>query len=122
MSESAGADLRACRGAARGQNPSRWGRLTLCWGRSRVDVGLQHSLALLTADGGSSASSAREWEKNWLDQAVAALNFRTPRHAAQGGAVDAFRVEALPRRREYQAVRSRRAVRGVSTLLGCEPG
>jgi hypothetical protein len=52
---------------------------------------------------------------------VAALNFRTPRHAAHGAA-DAFRVEALPRRREYQAVRSRRAARRGSTLLGCEPG
>jgi hypothetical protein len=76
------------------------------------------------ADGGrgSSASSAREWEKNWLDQAVAVLNFRTPQHAVHGGAADAFRVEALPRRREYQAVRSRRAARRGSTLLGCEPG
>ncbi len=95
---------------------------TWAWKLIRLDVGLQHSLALLTADGGSSASSARQWEKNWLDQAVAALNFRTPRHAAQGGAVDAFRVEALPRRREYQAVRSRRAARRGSTLPGCEPG
>ena len=57
---------------------------------------------MLTADGGSSASSAREWEKNWLDQAVVALNFRTLRQAAQGGAVDAFRVEALLPRCEYQ--------------------
>ena len=43
-------------------------------------------------DGGDEASPAREWEKNWLDQAVAPLNFRTPRQAAQGGAVDAFEV------------------------------
>jgi hypothetical protein len=59
---------------------------TWAWKLIRLDVGLQHSLALLTADGGSSASSAREWEKNWLDQAVAALNSRTLRHAAHGGA------------------------------------
>ncbi len=91
------------------------------WKLIRLDLGLRHSLALLTADGGSSASSAREWEKNWLDQAVAVLNFRTPRHAAQGGAVDAFRVEALPRRREYQAVRPRRAARRGSTLPGRGP-
>lgn len=42
---------------------------------------IEHSLALLTADGGGSASPVREWEKNWLDQAVAAPNFRTPRQA-----------------------------------------
>jgi hypothetical protein len=34
---------------------------------------------------GGGASLAREWEKSWLDQAVAALNFRTPRQAAAGG-------------------------------------
>ena len=39
--------------------------------------------------------AAREWEKNWLDQAVVALDFGTLRQAAEGGAVDAFRVEAL---------------------------
>ena len=88
----------------------------------RLDVGLQHCLALLTADGGCSASSAREWEKNWLDQAVVALNFRTLRQAALGGPVDAFRVEALLPRCEYQVGWSRRAARGVSTLPGCGPG
>jgi hypothetical protein len=39
---------------------------------------------------------------NWLVQPVVALNFRTLRQAAQGGAVDAFRVEALLPRREYE--------------------
>jgi hypothetical protein len=56
-----------------------------------------------SGDDGDGASPAREWEKNWLDQAVAALNFRTPRQAAQGEAVDAFRVEALLRQLDYQA-------------------
>ena len=59
--------------------------------RCRSHGAVEHSLTL-TADGGSSASPAREWEKNWLDQAVVALNFRTPRQAAQGDAVDAFCV------------------------------
>ena len=56
-------------------------------------------------DGGDDGdgASAREWEKDWLDQAVAALNFRTPRQAAQGEVVDTFRVEALLRQLEYQA-------------------
>ena len=57
-----------------------------------------------SSDDGGGASLAREWEKSWLDQAVAALNFRTPRQAAAGGdAVDVFRVEALLRQLEYQA-------------------
>ena len=34
---------------------------------------------------------------------VPPLDFRTPRQAAQGGAVDAFRVEALLRQLAYQA-------------------
>ncbi|MGH3272548.1 MAG: hypothetical protein ACRDN1_26290 [Trebonia sp.] len=46
---------------------------------------------------------SREWERNWVDQAVATLNFRTPRQAAQGDAADTFRVEALLRQLEYQA-------------------
>ncbi|HEX9528702.1 MAG TPA: hypothetical protein VF951_14485 [Streptosporangiaceae bacterium] len=53
---------------------------------------------------------------------MVALNFRTPRQAAQGDAVDAFRVEVLLRRREYQAGRSRRAARGAPALPGCGPG
>jgi hypothetical protein len=56
-----------------------------------------------SGDDGDGVSSAREWEKNWLDQVVAALNFRTPRQAAQGDAVDGFRGEALLRQLEYQA-------------------
>ena len=54
---------------------------------------------------------AREWEKNWLDQAVAALNFRTPRQAAHGEVADTFRVEALLRQLEYQAGLATRARR-----------
>ncbi len=65
-------------------------------------------------DGGDEASPAREWEKNWVDQAVAPLDFRTPRQAAQGGAVDAFRVEALLRQLEYQAgLATARGQRGI---------
>jgi len=57
-----------------------------------------------SGDDHGGASPAREWEKSWLDQAVAALNFRTPRQAAAGAdAVDVFRVEALLRQLEYQA-------------------
>jgi hypothetical protein len=65
-------------------------------------------------DSGAEASPAREWEKNWVDQAVAPLNFRTPRQAAQGGAVDALRVEALLRQLEYQAgLATARGQRGI---------
>jgi hypothetical protein len=56
-------------------------------------------------DGGAGGGprSGRDWEKSWLDQAVAALNFRTPRQAAAGGEVGMFRVEALLRQLEYQS-------------------
>jgi hypothetical protein len=65
-------------------------------------------------DGGDDASPAREWEKNWLDQAVAPLDFRTPRQAAHGGAVEALRVEALLRQLEYQAgLATARGHRGI---------
>jgi len=68
-----------------------------------------------SSDDGGGASRAREWEKSWLDQAVAALNFRTPRQAAAGGdAVDVFRVEALLRQLEYQAALAEaRGQRGI---------
>jgi hypothetical protein len=68
---------------------------------------------------------AREWEVNWLDQAVAALDFRTPRQAAQGDATDTFRVEALLRQIEYQAgLATARGERGIDVTwlraeLGC---
>ncbi|HUY50391.1 MAG TPA: hypothetical protein VMV92_32575 [Streptosporangiaceae bacterium] len=67
---------------------------------------------------------AREWEANWLDQAVAALNFRTPRQAAQGDAADTFRVEALLRQLEYQAgLATTRGERGIDvTWLRAELG
>jgi hypothetical protein len=68
---------------------------------------------------------AREWEVNWLDQAVAALDFRTPRQAAQGDATDTFRLEALLRQLEYQAgLAKARGERGIDVTwlraeLGC---
>jgi hypothetical protein len=53
------------------------------------------------------ASQAREWEKAWLDQSVAALDFRSPRHsaasAAEGSMAEALRLESLLRQLEYQA-------------------
>ena len=64
-------------------------------------------------DGGGAAPS-REWEQNWLDQAVGPLNFRTPRQAARGDAMDTFRVEALLRQLEYQAgLAAGRGERGI---------
>ncbi|MGH3287536.1 MAG: hypothetical protein ACRDPD_23065, partial [Streptosporangiaceae bacterium] len=54
-----------------------------------------------------SESSAREWEKAWLDQSVAVLDFRSPRHsaasAAEGSTAEALRLESLLRQLEYQA-------------------
>jgi hypothetical protein len=54
-----------------------------------------------------SASSAREWEKAWLEQSVAVLDFRSPRHfaagAAEGSTAEALRLESLLRQLEYQA-------------------
>lgn len=53
------------------------------------------------------ATPAREWEKAWLDQSVAVLDFRTPRHsaasAAEGSTAEALRLEGLLRQLEYQA-------------------
>jgi hypothetical protein len=50
---------------------------------------------------------AREWEKTWLDQPVAVLDFRSPRHsaasAAEGDTEEALRLEGLLRQLEYQA-------------------
>jgi hypothetical protein len=55
-------------------------------------------------DGGS---PAREWEKTWLDQPVAVLDFHSPRHAAakaaEGSTADTLRLESLLRQLEYQA-------------------
>lgn len=55
------------------------------------------------ADGAGSDAHAREWETNWLDQAVTPLNFRTPRQAVERDEADALRVEGLLRQLEYQA-------------------
>jgi hypothetical protein len=54
-----------------------------------------------------SASPAREWEKAWLEQPVATLEFHSPRHAAanavDGSMEEALRLEGLLRQLEYQA-------------------
>jgi hypothetical protein len=47
--------------------------------------------------------TARQWAENWLGQAVATLDFRTPRHAAGGGQADRLRLEGLLRQLEYQS-------------------
>jgi hypothetical protein len=76
-------------------------------------------------DSAGDGAHAREWEANWLDQAVAALDFRTPRQAAQGDAVDTLQVEALLRQLEYQAgLATTRGERGIDVAwlraeLGC---
>jgi hypothetical protein len=76
-------------------------------------------------DRAGDGAHAREWEANWLDQAVAALDFRTPRQAAQGDAVDTLQVEALLRQLEYQAgLATTRGERGIDVAwlraeLGC---
>jgi hypothetical protein len=53
------------------------------------------------------AAPAREWEKAWLEQSVAVLEFDSPRHAAaraaEGSIVEALRLESLLRQLEYQA-------------------
>ena len=53
------------------------------------------------------ASPAREWEKAWLEQSVAVLDFDSPRHAAaraaEGSTEEALRLEGLLRQLEYQA-------------------
>ena len=52
-------------------------------------------------------SSARAWEKAWLEQSVAVLEFHSPRHAAanaaEGSMEEALRLESLLRQLEYQA-------------------
>jgi hypothetical protein len=64
-----------------------------------------------------SASPDRDWEKAWLEQSVAVLDFRTPRHsaasAAQGSTAEALRLESLLRQLEYQA--------GLATARGERP-
>jgi len=53
------------------------------------------------------ASPARAWEKAWLEQSVAMLDFRSPRQsaasAAEGSTAEALRLEGLLRQLEYQA-------------------
>jgi len=76
-------------------------------------------------DNVADGAHSREWEANWLDQAVAALDFRTPRRAALGDAADTLRLEALLRQLEYQAgLATARGERGIDVTwlraeLGC---
>ena len=57
--------------------------------------------------------TARQWAEDWLDQAVAVLDFHTPRHAAVGGRADQLRLEGLLRQLEYQSA--------LSAALGGRP-
>src|SRR5450756_1169537 len=54
--------------------------------------------------------TARQWAEDWLGQAVAVLDFHTPRHAAGGDQADRLRLEGLLRQLEYQSALS--AARG----------
>jgi hypothetical protein len=54
--------------------------------------------------------TARPWAEEWLGQAVAVLDFHTPRHAAGGGRAERLRLEGLLRQLEYQSALS--AARG----------
>jgi hypothetical protein len=75
-------------------------------------------------DSAGDGAYAREREANWLDQAVAPLNFHNPRQAAQGD-TETFRLEALLRQLEYQAgLATARGERGIDVAwlraeLGC---
>jgi hypothetical protein len=61
--------------------------------------------------------TARQWAENWLGQAVAALDFHTPRHAAEGGQADRLRLEGLLRQLEYQsALPAERGGRPIDTV------
>ena len=57
--------------------------------------------------------TARQWAEDWLGQAVAVLDFHTPRHAAEGGRADRLRLEGLLRQLEYQSA--------LSAALGGRP-
>jgi hypothetical protein len=60
--------------------------------------------------------TARQWAENWLGQAVAVLDFHTPRHAAEGGQADRLRLEGLLRQLEYQsALPAERGGRPIDT-------
>ena len=50
--------------------------------------------------------TARQWAEGWLAQTVAVLDFRTPRHAAEGGREERLRLEGLLRQLEYQSALS----------------
>jgi hypothetical protein len=55
--------------------------------------------------------TARQWAEDWLGQAVAVLDFHTPRHAAGGGQAERLRLEGLLRQLEYQSALSAARVR-----------
>ncbi|MGD0067078.1 MAG: hypothetical protein ABSB76_27010 [Streptosporangiaceae bacterium] len=127
------------------------GRLTPEPGRVRIQVNSQHRLKRLmrilreigaapqvTEESRSEPSldfawgpvpghglTARQWAENWLGQAVAVLEFHTPRHAAGGDQADRLRLEGLLRQLEYQsALPAERGGRPVDTAwlraeLGC---
>ena len=60
--------------------------------------------------------TARQWAENWLGQAVAVLDFHTPRHAAESGQADRLRLEGLLRQLEYQsALPAERGGRPIDT-------
>jgi hypothetical protein len=54
--------------------------------------------------------TARQWAEDWVGQAVAVLDFHTPRHAAGGDQAERVRLEGLLRQLEYQSALS--AARG----------
>jgi hypothetical protein len=47
--------------------------------------------------------TARQWAEDWLGQAVAVLDFHTPRHSVEGGQAERLRLEGLLRQLEYQS-------------------
>jgi len=71
--------------------------------------------------------TARQWAEDWLGQAVAVLDFQSPRHAAEGGQAERLRLKGLLRQLEYQsALSAARGGQGVDTAwlraeLGLDP-
>jgi hypothetical protein len=67
------------------------------------------------------APPARQWAEDWLGQAVAVLDFRTPRHAAGGDTASRMRLEGLLRQLEYQSALSPRVADAQSIQRGSAP-
>jgi hypothetical protein len=79
---------------------------------SRSEPSLDFAWGPVPGDG----VTARQWAEDWLGQAVAVLDFRTPRHAAEGGQTNRLRLEGLLRQLEYQsALPAERGGRPVDT-------